>query len=431
MIAQRIILITVMMGLAAGCVLHRTASASNGPGKPGKTKKAYDLLGISAVEAGAPANSLLPPDTVVLYNDFQGMNAELKSIHNAYEKHKTELSLDNIIICIQHKKNSENTQSLGGLIHSRFPGIRVAVTGSFPEKDLQAHIDLYIPEKAELSASQLKDAKDFQRVRDCIEAVRQRKHQNRYSKVMGEAKKMLAPQKGIIPAFKQAAAERKKLNDLLAKFVPLSEPYEKWDKGAMSLDRAVEVRLARQTARRRKALFQRHVKACETLKVKSLSQKEWDALWPKRILFSQDFEGPPTKAFDWDGEIVTDNVPKGSKRALGGKVAKKYFARRTRTGIYFDNARSTTKTWVSFDYFINKNIPIGVFVFSMTQGDNCRYKVHKPVVGKWTQTTIQVGGDGKRIKAGEGLDDVFIHAGKPGDKDLVLIVDNVKLIGLD
>ena len=107
------------------------------------------------------------------------------------------------------------------------------------------------------------------------------------------------------------------------------------------------------------------------------------------------------------------------------------FAKRTRTGIYYDNARVTTTTWVTFHYFINKKTRIGVFVFSMTQGDNCRYAIPKPVVGEWTEVTIQVGGGQARIRSGEALDDVFIHAGKPGDKDLALIVDNVRLIGLD
>ncbi|KKL84728.1 hypothetical protein LCGC14_1961810, partial [marine sediment metagenome] len=268
--------------------------------------------------------------------------------------------------------------------------------------------------------------------------VRPRKHQNRYATLIRQAERLPAIRKGIVTGLKdlaldpgQLTAERKKLGVLLAKFVPLAKPYEKWDKGAMSLARAAEVRIARQTARRRKALRERHTKACEALKTKPLSREQWDALWPKRVLFSQDFEGPPTKAFDWDGEIVTDNVPKGSKRALSGKTGNKYFARRTRTGIYYDNARATTTTWVTFDYFINKNVPIGVFVFSMTQGDNCRYTIQKPVVGKWTKVTLQVGGGRARIRAGEALDDVFIHAGKPGDAELKLIVDNVRLVGLD
>ena len=37
----------------------------------------------------------------------------------------------------------------------------------------------------------------------------------------------------------------------------------------------------------------------------------------------------------------------------------------------------------------------------------------------------------RRIRPGNALDDVFVHAGKPGDKELKLIVDDVRLIGLD
>ena len=169
-----------------------------------------------------------------------------------------------------------------------------------------------------------------------------------------------------------------------------------------------------------------------------MSKEEWGALWPKRILFSQGFEGPATKAHDWDGKIVTENVPQGSRRALAGKSGDKYFARRTRTGIYYDNARAATTTWVRFKYFINKAAPIDVFVFNMTQADNWTCTIRKPAVGQWTDITLNVtetfrkkGGGRARIRAGDGLDDVFINAGKPGDKDLELIVDDVQLIGLD
>jgi hypothetical protein len=60
------------------------------------------------------------------------------------------------------------------------------------------------------------------------------------------------------------------------------------------------------------------------------------------------------------------------------------------------------------------------------------------VVGKWTEVTLDVtrdfrkkGGGRAKIKAGDALDDVFVFAGKPGDKELKLIVDDVKLVGLD
>lgn len=431
MIVQRILFTTIVTVLVAGWISHGTAVASNESGKMTVTKKVYDLLGNLPVKSSNPANSLLTSQTVLLGKDFQDKDDELKTLQKAYEKHKTQHRLDDVIICIRHKDDAERTRHLADLLHACLPGTRVALTGTFPGKDLQTCVDVYIPVDAKLADLELKDCERLQRLRDCIEAVRHRKHQNRYATLIRETEKMLVAYKGIVADFRPPAAERKKLDDLIARFVPLTEPYEKWDKGAMSLGRAVEVRIARQTARRRKILRGRHVKACEVLKTKSLSQKDWNALWPKRMLFSQDFEGPPIKAHDWDGKIVTDNVPKGSKRALAGRPGNKYFASRTRTGIYYDNARATTTTWVTFHYFINKKIAIGVFVFSMTQGDNCRYTIPKPIVGKWTKVTIQVGGGQARIRSGEALDDVFIHAGKPGDKDLELIVDNVRLIGLD
>jgi len=206
----------------------------------------------------------------------------------------------------------------------------------------------------------------------------------------------------------------------------------------MSLERAAEVRVAGETAQRRKELFRRHLQACQRLEMKPISWAQWKSLWPRRLLFSQDFEDPPTPARDWLGAIVTANVPQGSTRALAGTGENKHFARRTRTGIYFDNARAAVITFVKFQYFINKSVPIGIFVFNMTQGDNWEYTISDPVVGSWKEAFIEVsahfrkkGGGGASVKAGDALDDVFIHAGTPGDTDLVLIIDNVQLIGLD
>ncbi|GJQ58429.1 MAG: hypothetical protein SCALA701_12300 [Candidatus Scalindua sp.] len=42
--------------------------------------------------------------------------------------------------------------------------------------------------------------------------------------------------------------------------------------------------------------------------------------------------------------------------------------------------------------------------------------IPKPVFGKWTEASIQVGGGQTRIRSGEALDDIFIHAGKTGEK---------------
>jgi hypothetical protein len=185
-------------------------------------------------------------------------------------------------------------------------------------------------------------------------------------------------------------------------------------------------------------LRERHLAACRTLEVEPLSQEAWDALWPKRVLFSQDFEGPSRPEADWEGVIENKNVPKGSKRALGGMVPKQYYARRVRVGMYFDNARAATTTWVTFKYFVSKDVPLTVFVFNMTQSDNWQHIIAKPVVGKWTKVTLNVtrdfrkkGGGPAKVKGGDSIDDVFVFAGKPGDKELQLIVDDVQLIGLD
>ena len=49
-------------------------------------------------------------------------------------------------------------------------------------------------------------------------------------------------------------SEREKLGELLAKFTPIVAKTLKWDAGAMRLRRAAEVRIAQQTASRRKML---------------------------------------------------------------------------------------------------------------------------------------------------------------------------------
>ena len=290
----------------------------------------------------------------------------------------------------------------------------------------------------------IEDWEMLQVLRDCVSAVRRRKRAGKHKALLAEAEKLLAVRGEIVKGFQeftrdpeQLLAERQAVGDLLAKLVPIVHKTEKWDTHSMRLDRAAEVRIARVTAARRKMLRARHLQACERLKVKPLTDDEWAGLWPKRVLFAQDFESAPGD-FEWDGEIEATNVPSGSKRALAGKGGNKWFAQRTRTGIYFNNARAATTTWVSFRYFINEPVPIGVFVFDMNQSDNWSYTIDKPVVGKWTEVTLNVtrdfrkkGGGNAKIRAGDALDDVFVHAGKPGDKLLKLIVDDVKLIGLD
>ena len=48
-----------------------------------------------------------------------------------------------------------------------------------------------------------------------------------------------------------------------------------------------------------------------------------------------------------------------------------------------------------------------------------------------TEQLRKKGGGRAKVRSGDALDDVFIHAGRPGDKDLQLLVDDVQLIGLD
>ena len=285
----------------------------------------------------------------------------------------------------------------------------------------------------------IEEWESHQLLRDCVEGLRNRKHPEKYKALIAKAEKLLAVRDEIVSSFTQYAtdpdqllAAREELGDLLAKAVPMVQETEKWDTGAMRLARSTEVRVARQTALRRKMLRERHLAACEKLKVAPLAQEKWDALWPKRVLFRQDFSGPAGGAYDWDGDVVTDNVPPGIKHALLGHARDKSFARRIRVGMYFDNARATTHTWVKFKYFINEPVPIGVFVFDMNKQDNFRFSIAEPVVGKWTESTIKVASPGgKGIQPGDALDDVFIHAGKAGDAKLKLYAADVQLLGLD
>ena len=291
----------------------------------------------------------------------------------------------------------------------------------------------------------IEDWESLQTLADCVAAVKDRKHPEKHKNLIAQAEPLLAVREEIVAGFNRHTreadrllAERETLGELLAKFVPRVDEAEKWDAGQMTLAKAAEVRLAAQTALRRKTLRERHAKACQALNVPPLPQEQWDALWPKRVLFQQSFEEGGDKRFDWDGQAVTDNVPPGARRAILGDTQDKHFARRVRVGIYWDNARAATTTWVRFKYFVNKPEPITVFVFDMTQSDNWECVIQSPAVGRWAGVTLNVtadfrkkGGGDARVRAGDGLDDVFVFAGKPGDADLRLWVADVSLIGLD
>jgi len=275
----------------------------------------------------------------------------------------------------------------------------------------------------------------------CIEAVQHRKHPQKYRALVAEAKRLLAAKTATGEPVKTAAdlppAKQAELRALLTRFVPAVENTEKWDPGAYTLARLLEVREARRTAAERNDLWEKYVADCKAKNQQPKSRAEWDEQWPTRILFSQDFEGPPTEANDWEGTVVTDNVPQGSRRALLGATGNKWFARRVRVGIYYNYARTTTSNWVRFKYFTNKPDPIGVFVFDLTLRNNWETRIEKPVVGQWTEVTLDIAtfrekaSPGRKVRAGDAIDDVFVHAGRPGDKELKLFVDDVKLLGRD
>ena len=157
-------------------------------------------------------------------------------------------------------------------------------------------------------------------------------------------------------------------------------------------------------------------------------------LQPQRVLFQQNFESEG----DWDGQVVTDNVPAGSRRALEGYVDNRYFARFIRVGIRDNPARATAKTWIRFWYYLSMNTSLEVMLFDLTQGDNYAAQVTEPTVGKWTEMTMQIADRFRRkdgsdafMEAGDEIDDIFFGAGKSGDQNLQLLVDDVRLLGLD
>lgn len=289
----------------------------------------------------------------------------------------------------------------------------------------------------EVEAMKAKPDDDVQILRDCIFAVKSRKHQQKYRAIIAESRNFLAPLKAGSTTAELSAAQKKDLAGLLKRFKPLVAKLEKWDAGHYTLATAREVRLANATRARRQKLWETYLADCKVKNIAPKTRAQWDEQWPTRVIFSQNFEGPPTKAHDWLGTTATDNVPPGSKRALAAVAPKKWFAQRIRVGIYYDNARMTTTNWVRFKYFINKSIPIGVFVFDMTLHNNWETTIPKPVVGKWTEVTLDIAtfreksSRQRKVQPGDGIDDIFVHAGKPGDRELKLLIDDAMLIGRD
>jgi hypothetical protein len=275
-------------------------------------------------------------------------------------------------------------------------------------------------------------------LRDCVEAVRNRKTASRYSAMIQRAEEQLKVAGDVVTDFRtytqdseRLLAEREKLGNLIAEFIPIVAKLEEWDAGQLTLAKAAEVRIARQTALRRRMLRQRHIEACRRLGVVPVTEDAWRRLWPERILFSQDFE----KEGRWTGNVTAANVPPGSRRALAGISTNKYFGRWAAVDIHFDNARAAAATWLRFKYFVTKPVPIEIMAFNMTKGDNFVGMLAKPVVGAWHEAALRVdefrkkSGSG-RIEAGDAIDDLFFGAGKPGEK-LELLIDDVQLAGLD
>lgn len=275
---------------------------------------------------------------------------------------------------------------------------------------------------------------DVQTLRDCLEAVRHRRqHPHKYRAITAELKAFLAAVKPTDRAADLPKAKRDQLRGLLDKALPIVEKTAKWDPGAYTLSKAREVRIARATAAKRQALWAKYLADRKAKGDKPASRSDWDKQWPRRIFFEQNFE----KDGDWNGTVVTDNLPKGSTRAVAAVEGRKYYARRIRVGIYFDHARATTRNWVRLKYFSNKAVPITICVFDLTLRNNWAARIAKPVVGRWTEVTLDLAkfreksSRRRKIRPGDALDDVFIFAGRPGDKELRLLVDDVQLIGQD
>jgi hypothetical protein len=278
---------------------------------------------------------------------------------------------------------------------------------------------------------------ELQTLRDCIAATRDRKHAHKYRTILRESRAFLAEVKPDATAANLSAERKAALADLLERFRPLVAALNKWDPHQYTLAKVREIRRANRTRAERDALWRKYATDCKAKDIQPKPRAEWAKRWPTRVLFRQDFEGPPTEAHDWEGTIVTDNVPQGSTRALLGATGSKWFGRRIRVGMYYDYPRATTQNWVRFKYFINKPVPVTVFVFDLTLRNNWETRIEKPFVGRWTEVTLNLadfrekGRRRRRIQPGDALDDVFVFAGKPGDENLKLLVDDVTVIGRD
>lgn len=144
----------------------------------------------------------------------------------------------------------------------------------------------------------------------------------------------------------------------------------------------------------------------------------------ERLIFLENFERPGT----WRGIWNDKKTPVSQKRALSGEGDEQYFGRKIRVGVRRPPLAVAKKTWVSFDYYVKNSTFLTVFLFDLDIGDNCRYTIEKPALGKWTSAALEVT-EGERLKEGHKIDDIFFFAGEAGNKQTELIIDNVRLYG--
>jgi hypothetical protein len=145
---------------------------------------------------------------------------------------------------------------------------------------------------------------------------------------------------------------------------------------------------------------------------------------PRRTLFFQDFEGQG----DWDGTVTDKDTPAANKRVVQGHRLDQYFGRKIRVGTGQPPVAVDANTYLTFDYYVEGSDFLMVFLFDLDIGDNCRYPIDKPTVGKWTTHSMKVTG-AKPLKKGHRVDDIFFFAGPPGSQSTRLLVDNVRLEG--
>jgi hypothetical protein len=341
---------------------------------------------------------------------------------------------------IWHKRNYNDDPA------KRFPRAKWQADGYERSKPTNGDGMLFYPGpitclRFEAIRDGIEEWESHQVLRDCVEAIRHRRNAQRHRALIDRAERLLAVRIEIVASFteyttdpERLLAAREELGELISELLPVVAKLVSMDAGQMTLAKAAEVRVARQTGLRRRMLRQRHVKACKSLKVRPMPQADWEALWPKRVLFHQDFESGIGRC---TGQLERRNVPAGSKAALAGSPNNKHFGRFASVDIEFEHARAAATTWLKFKYFISTDTPIELMVFSVTQRDNFAGRLARPVVGKWAEASVAFSelrkkdGSGKTIKAHEAIDGIHIGAGKPGDRDLQLLIDDVQLIGLD